>query len=127
MYSYEGDESVNGIGLLYSLLQEKIGSSLEHSKILANVNFQADSGNLSTTAIRKIFPFIKQHKFSDSCAQAGYRHSKHSITREELKGRELKNRLELLKKNSLRNPVVEKILNQMLNVVNALLDTERQI
>jgi len=34
----------------------------------------------------------------------------------------LNNKLELLKKNSLRNPVVEKILNQMVNVVNTLID-----
>jgi CRISPR-associated endonuclease Csn1 len=31
--------------------------------------------------------------------------------------------LELLKKNSLRNPVVEKILNQLVNVVNTIIET----
>src|SRR5690606_20311833 len=35
--------------------------------------------------------------------------------------RELVDKLDLLKKNSLRNPVVEKILNQMINVTNAIL------
>ena len=37
-----------------------------------------------------------------------------------VEARELKNIIPLLKKNALRNPVVEKILNQMINVVNAL-------
>ena len=35
----------------------------------------------------------------------------------------LKDHLELLSRNSLRNPVVEKILNQMINVVNSVIDT----
>src|SRR5690606_8412901 len=52
----------------------------------------------------------------------GYRHSKHSLTKEELENRKPDNTLELLKKNSLRQPVVEKILNQMINVVNTLIE-----
>src|SRR5690606_7877563 len=48
--------------------------------------------------------------------------SKHSLTKEELGNRVLEDKLELLKKNSLRQPVVEKILNQMINVVNALIE-----
>ena len=35
----------------------------------------------------------------------------------------MKDKLELLPKNSLRNPVVEKILNQMVNVINAIITT----
>jgi CRISPR-associated endonuclease Csn1 len=34
--------------------------------------------------------------------------------------------MNLLQKNSLRNPVVEKILNQMVNVVNTLIDKENE-
>lgn len=37
--------------------------------------------------------------------------------------RSLNDQLELLQKNSLRNPVVEKILNQMVNVVNQVIAT----
>lgn len=47
-----------------------------------------------------------------------------SFTTEELKNRVLKYKLEILKKNSLRNPVVEKILNQMINVINAIIEDE---
>lgn len=35
----------------------------------------------------------------------------------------MKDKLEILPKNSLRNPVVEKILNQMVNVINAIVET----
>jgi CRISPR-associated endonuclease Csn1 len=100
----------------------KFGFKPEHARIIANVTFQNDYGSLSTKAIRKIFPFIKESKYSDACSLAGYRHSKNSLTKDELENRPLKNRLDLVKKNSLRNPGVEKILNQMVNVVNELID-----
>ena len=114
----------DNIGLKKQLCS-KFGFQPEHAKVLVNVALQDDYGNLSTKAMRKIYPFIKEHQYSDACELAGYRHSKHSLTKEELENRELKPRLELLKRNSLRNPVVEKILNQMVNVVNTLIDTER--
>ena len=114
----------DNIGLKKQLCA-KFGFKPEHAKVLVNVAFQDDYGNLSTKAIRKIYPFIKEHQYSGACELAGYRHSKHSLSKDELKYRDLKPRLELLKKNSLRNPVVEKILNQMVNVVNTLIDTER--
>lgn len=113
----------DNIGLKKQLCQ-KFGFQPEHAKILANVTFQDDYGSLSTKAMRKISPFIRENNYSTACELAGYRHSKHSLTKEEIESRELKPRLNLLKKNSLRNPVVEKILNQMINVVNALIDKE---
>ena len=51
-----------------------------------------------------------------ACEYAGYRHSKSSLTKEEIENKVLKGKLEVLPKNSLRNPVVEKILSQMVNV-----------
>lgn len=113
------------IGLKKKLC-EKFGFQPEHAKILVNVSFQDDYGSLSTKAMRKIYPYIKENKYSTACELAGYRHSKDSITKEENEQRVLKDKLELLPKNSLRNPVVEKILNQMINVVNALLDKNRK-
>lgn len=111
------------IGLKKQLC-EKFGFNPEHSKILSNISLQDDYGSLSTKAIRKIIPFIKENEYSVACTLAGYRHSKHSLTKEELENRELKSKLDILPKNSLRNPVVEKILNQMINVVNAIIDKE---
>lgn len=121
LYSYEGDNSNSGNEKLYELLEKKFGFAVEHAKVLSNINFQGDYGNLSSKAMRKIFPFIKESKFNEACELAKYRHSKHSLTKEELDNRVLKDMLELLPKNSLRNPVVEKILNQMINVVNTLI------
>lgn len=120
LYSYEGDNSKSGNEKLYELLDKKFGFQKEHSQILANVVFSDDYGSLSAKAIRKIYPYIKESKYSEACEMAGYRYSKQSLTKEENENRVLKNTLEILKKNSLRQPVVEKILNQMINLVNEL-------
>ena len=122
LYSYEGDDSHSGNEKLYELLEMKFGFKREHAEILANVALQDDYGNLSTKAMRKVYPFIRENNYSTASELAGYRHSKHSLTKEEIENRELDDTLDLLKKNSLRNPVVEKILNQMVNVVNALIE-----
>lgn len=122
LYSYEGDNSASGNEKLYELLAAKFGFKKEHSQILANVALQDDYGSLSSKAIRKIFPFIKELHYDKACELAGYRHSASSLTKEEIENRSLKNTLDLLKKNSLRNPVVEKILNQLVNVVNTLIE-----
>lgn len=114
---------IDNIGLKKQLCS-KFGFKPEHAKILANASFQDDYGSLSTKAMRKIYPYIKDNKYSEACELAGYRHSKHSLTKEELENRILKSKLDLLPKNSLRNPVVEKILNQMVNVVNTLIEKE---
>lgn len=79
-------------------------------------------GNKSNKAIRKILPYLMQgYDYSQACSLAGYNHS-NSLTTEEREKRETVDKLELLSKNSLRQPVVEKILNQMINVVNAIID-----
>lgn len=115
-----GNENIG----LKKQLCEKFGFQPDHARILAQVVFQDDYGNLSTKAMRNIYPYIQENKYSTACELAGYKHSKHSLTKEEIESRVLKPKLDLLKKNSLRNPVVEKILNQMINVVNALIDKE---
>jgi CRISPR-associated endonuclease Csn1 len=122
LYSYEGDESTSGNEKLYELLEKKFGFKRAHSQVLANVTLSDDYGNLSSKAIRKIYPFIQENDYSTACELAGYRHSASSLTKEKIANRPLKDKLEILKKNSLRNPVVEKILNQMVNVVNALIE-----
>ena len=124
LYSYEEDNSPTGLNKLYDLLQNKFNFTLEQAKRIGNVLFQDDYGSLSSKAIRKIFPYIKENNYSTACELAGYNHSKYSLTKEENEKRVLKSRLTILTKNSLRNPVVEKILNQMINVVNTLIDEE---
>lgn len=83
--------------------------------------------NRSAKFMRKIIPALMQgYVYSEACDIAGFNHSD-SITREENESRELKPMLEPLAKNSLRQPLVEKILNQMINVVNALIDKYGEI
>lgn len=124
LYSFEGDQSNTGNEKLVQKLSDLYGFEKEYAYILANVSFQDDYGSLSTKAIRKILPFMKEgNGYSVACHYAKYRHSKKSLTKEEKENRVYKDRLEILPKNSLRNPVVEKILNQMVNVINSIIDT----
>ena len=124
LYSFEGDNSNLGNEKLIEKLQNTYGFNSEYATILANVKFETDYGSLSSKAIRKILPHLKDgNDYSVACEYAGYRHSKQSLTKEEIQNRVLKDKLELLPRNSLRNPVVEKILNQMINVVNTISET----
>jgi len=120
LYSYEGDNSTSGNERLLQKLESKFGFKREYALVLSNVVFQDDYSSLSAKAIRKIFPFIKESKFSEACELALYNHSK-SLTKEANEKRSLKPILDLLPKNSLRNPVVEKILNQMVNLINTII------
>ena len=123
LYSYEGDKSELGNEKLIEKLGETFGFDKEYATVLAGVVFPEDYGNLSSKAMRKILPHMKDGlEYSVACEYAGYRHSRSSLTKEEIENKVLKDKLELLPRNSLRNPVVEKILNQMINVVNAVVD-----
>jgi CRISPR-associated endonuclease Csn1 len=123
LYSSEGDDSLTGNEKLIAKISEKYGFEKEYASILANVVFENDYGSLSSKAMRRILPYMKDgNEYSLACEYAGYRHSKSSLKKEEIENKVLKDKLDILPKNSLRNPVVEKILNQMINVVNALSD-----
>lgn len=122
LYSYEGDKSPSGNDALARKLHDWFGFDGQAAKTLSTVRLDDDYGSLSAKAIRKILPHLKDGLvYSEACEAAGYRHSARSLTREEIDSRELAGHLEPLPKNSLRNPVVEKILNQMVNVVNAVI------
>lgn len=126
LYSFEGDNSAIGNEKLIEKLRDTFGFEKEYAAVLANAVFKeaGDYSSLSTKAIRKILPHLKDgNDYSVACEYAGYRHSKQSLTKEEIQNKVLKDKLELLPRNSLRNPVVEKILNQMINVVNSVVDT----
>ena len=121
LYSYEDDNSKTGNEALITKLQSLCHCNREYAQILAGITFQEDYGSLSAKAMRKILPYLKQGlQYDEACAAANYRHSERSRTKEELESRTYKDHLDLLPRNSLRNPVVEKILNQMINIVNAV-------
>jgi len=123
LYSFEGDDSKTGNEKLIDKLHEKFGFPAEVTATIANVSFLDDYSSLSAKAIRKLMPhLIAGLLYNEACDKAGYNHS-HSETAEARDNRPLKDKVELLRKNSLRNPVVEKILNQMIHVVNAVIET----
>lgn len=124
LYSYEDDNTPTGNGKLIDHIAELTGLPHEYASILARVTFVQDFGSLSSKAIMKILPHMKNEGmiYSDACEAAGYKHSKQSPTKEEKESRKLEKHLELLPKNALRNPVVEKIINQMVHVVNGCID-----
>lgn len=77
-------------------------------------------GNKSAKFICKLLPHLQEGKmYSEAAEAAGVRHSD-SMTAQERDERSLLEEIPLLQKNALRQPVVEKILNQMINLVNAL-------
>jgi len=123
LYSYESDnKSRTGNERLIKQLTSKFGFNRECAEILCKVHFEDDHGSLSARAIKRILPHLKEGQIYDvACDLAGYNHS-HSVTAEENEARELIAALGILPKNSLRNPVVEKILNQMVHVVNKVIE-----
>ncbi len=124
LYSYTGDNSATGNKALLQKIQDICGFEKEYATILSNASFALDYGSLSAKAIRKILPhMMKGYEYSEACKMAGYNHSVRSLTKDELANKEYKNRLDEIKRNSLRNPVLEKILNQMINVVNEIIKT----
>lgn len=124
LYSFEGDKSDIGNKNLIEKISSLCNMPYDFAKILANVQYENAYASLSSKAIKKILPhLISGEQYDIACVLAGYKtHSKDSLTKEQIKNKQLKDRLELLPRNSLRNPVVEKILNQMVNVVNGIID-----
>ena len=91
---------------------------------LFNVDFRGQGyASKSAKMMTKIIPWMRNDGFiySDACEMAGYNHSSY-VTAEENAVRQLLDKLPPIPKGELRQPVVEKILNQMVNVVNAAVE-----
>ena len=104
-------------------LQQAFGLTEDQANYLSKIDFKKGGfGNKSTRAIRKILPhLINGENYADACSKAGYKHSD-SETKIEIQQRILNDYLKLIPRNSLRNPVVEKILNQLVNLINSIID-----
>lgn len=91
---------------------------VEQAKMIAqSTGYNSDHGSISARAAKRILPHLWQGMTYDKAVvAAGYEHHSHFTTNV------LKDTLEPVSPNSLRNPVVEQILNQVVNVVNALSD-----
>jgi CRISPR-associated endonuclease Csn1 len=104
---------------LASTLNKRFGFTLEQGQIIAqNVSYKSEYGRLSTRAIKKLLPHLQKGlQHSDACDAVGYDHSG-SKTKFVIE-----DKLKPIEKNSLRNPVVEQVLNQVVNMVNTAIDT----
>lgn len=139
LYSFESDNSDTGdknliekVALLLTRTADPAtlsDSDKQIAKLFCKIKFKNDYGHLSTKAIKNILPFLQNGmNYSEACNAYGeqngipYRHSASSLTREESDNKEYSNHITPLQKNSLRNPIVEKILNQMIHVVNDIIN-----
>ena len=108
---------------MVKVLREKFSMTDEQISAFEKVSLKDDYGSLSSKAIKQILPHLQEgHIYSEACALAGFRHSAYE-TKKESEERVLLDKLSHLKRGKLRNPVVEKIMNQLVNVVNGIIDS----
>lgn len=114
--------SISSIDELRSVLRKTFDIE-EESVIeeLCKIDFvKAGYSNKSSRAIRKVLPYLQEgYQYYDAKLKAGYKDT--TLTKEQNEARELAERLMPIQKGELRQPVVEKILNQLVNLVNALM------
>ena len=119
--------------MLYSIKYNKeLSGALNHLGIedeeciekLCKLDFRtAGYAKKSAKAIGRILPYLMEGMmYSEACERAGFDHSRRIKP-----DRVLLTHLPQIQKNELRQPVVEKILNQLVNIVNALLEKEGTI
>ena len=116
--------SIDDIDELKNALRKRFGITDEAAlDRLAAIDFVKDGySSRSAKFMRRLMPYLAEGlKYSEACETIGVNHSD-SITKEENMQRQLKSCLPLLQKNALRQPIVEKILNQMTWVVNSVVD-----
>lgn len=115
LYSIEQEKEL--VKALPKQLKEQYGIEIqeEQAKIIASkLAFTADYGNVSVRAIRKLMPYLEEGlSVYHAAEKAGYKD-------EEVEAQS--DRLENIAPNSLKNPVVEQLLNQMVSVVNDLIE-----
>ncbi len=114
--------SISDISELREALRKGFG--IEDEEVLdalCRIDFvKSGYGNKSARAIRRILPYLQEGmSYYDAKCAAGYNDT--AWTLEENKIRPLADALSPIRKGELRQPVVEKILNQLVNLVNALM------
>ena len=114
--------SISDIAELRNTLSNKLGIADETVlDALCKIDFvKSGYGNKSSRAIRKILPYLQQGvQYYEAKLAAGYDDT--PLNKEQNEARVLADALVPIQKGELRQPVVEKILNQFVNVVNALM------
>ncbi len=101
---------------LFHCLKSKFGIDNESvlEKLYAIDLVSPGYSNKSAKFMRKLIPNLRRgYKYSEACTRVNVNHSD-SLTKEENNKRILKSRLDILPKGTLRQPIVEKIINQTL-------------
>lgn len=114
--------SISDIEILRDTLKNKFNITDETViENLCQIDFvKAGYSNKSSRAIRKVLPYLQDGmQYYEAKLMAGYNDT--TLTKEQNMTRELAEMLLPIKKGELRQPVVEKILNQLVNLVNALM------
>lgn len=114
--------SITNIEELKTVLKNKFAITEDATiDALCKIDFvKAGYSNKSSRAIRKILPYLQEGKqYYDAKLAAGYNDIPLTLAQNE--ARELAEKLTPIPKGELRQPVVEKILNQLVNLVNALM------
>lgn len=114
--------SISDIDTLREVLGQNFGiADPETLDRLCRIDFvKSGYGNKSSRALRKILPYLQQGmQYYQAKCMAGYDDA--PWNKEQNQVRELAERLLPVPKGELRQPVVEKVLNQLVNLVNALM------
>lgn len=124
--------------ILYSIPEKKdVASALQKNFGIENqdlidrlfdIDFKTPGfSSKSAKFMRRILPgLMKGMKYSDACKNIGIRHSDFQ-TSDENAQRHLESKLPSIRKGELRQPTVEKVLNQMVNIVNSLIEKYGEI
>lgn len=114
--------SISNIDELRQVLKNKFNIN-DDSVIdaLCRIDFvKGGYSNKSSRAMRKILPYLMDGmQYYDAKLAAGYDDT--TLSKEQNETRELADKLQPIVRGDLRQPVVEKILNQLVNLVNALM------
>ena len=115
--SYRCDESLTGMDTLKKQIAERFNTDEEITEALAMVSFPTGHGKLSHKAMKKLMPhLIEGTNYYDACASEGYQVSVTEATTG------LISSLPEIKKGELMNPIAEKIINQLIHVINELIE-----
>lgn len=114
--------SISDMKELRGTLERKFGiTDGETLDRLCRIDFvKSGYSNKSSRAMRRILPYLQEGmQYYDAKLMAGYDDT--PLNREQNEARELAKYMKPIQKGELRQPVVEKVLNQLVNLVNALM------
>jgi CRISPR-associated endonuclease Csn1 len=112
---------------LISALIKQFGFTETEAKTIGKTGFKNDYGSLSEKSIRKLLPELMSgytydkacEHLSEEVGNIAYREQK--LTLAEKMDRDLADEIKPIAKNSLRQPIVEQVVNQVINLVNEVI------